>query len=192
MIELLVVLGVAAALVFWGIAIYNKLVRNRNLVMEGWSGIDVQLKRRANLIPNLIESVKGYMGHERGVLTEVTELRAKSMAAAAPGERGQAEGALGRALANLFAVAENYPDLKANQNFLDLQDQLAEIEEQIQLARRYYNGATRNLNILIESFPSNLVARAFSFIRAEFFEIAEAADRAVPEVSFEAAPPSGS
>ena len=184
MIELLVVLGVAAALVFWGIAIYNKLVRNRNLVMEGWSGIDVQLKRRANLIPNLIESVKGYMGHERGVLTEVTELRAKSMAAAAPGERGQAEGALGRALANLFAVAENYPDLKANQNFLDLQDQLAEIEEQIQLARRYYNGATRNLNILIESFPSNLVAGFFKFIQSEYFEIEDDGDRAVPEVKF--------
>jgi LemA protein len=184
MIELLVVLGVAALLVFWGIAIYNKLVRNRNLVMEGWSGIDVQLKRRANLIPNLIETVKGYMGHESGVLTEVTELRAKSMAAAAPGERGQAEGALGRALANLFAVAENYPDLKASQNFLDLQGQLAEIEEQIQLARRYYNGATRNLNILIESFPSNIVAGMFKFIQAEYFEIEDAEDRAVPEVKF--------
>lgn len=178
--ELLVVLGVAAALVLWGIAIYNKPVRNRNLVMEGWSGIDVQLKRRANLIPNLIESVKGYMDHERGVLTEVTELRAKSMAAAAPGSRGQAEGALGRALANLFAVAENYPDLKASQNFLDLQGQLAEIEEQIQLARRYYNGATRDLNILIESFPSNIVAGIFKFIQSEFFEIEDAGDRAVP------------
>ena len=184
MIERLIVLGVAAALVLWGIAIYNKLVRNRNLVMEGWSGIDVQLKRRANLIPNLIESVKGYMGHEKGVLTEVTELRAKSMAAAAPGARGQAEGALGRALANLFAVAENYPDLKASQNFLDLQDQLAEIEEQIQLARRYYNGATRNLNILIESFPSNLVAGMFKFIQSEYFEIEDESDRAVPEVKF--------
>ncbi len=182
--EFLIVLGVAALLVFWGIAIYNKLVRNRNLVMEGWSGIDVQLKRRANLIPNLIESVKGYMGHEKGVLTEVTELRAKSMAAAAPGARGQAEGALGRALANLFAVAENYPDLKANQSFLDLQSQLAEIEEQVQLARRYYNGATRNLNILVESFPSNLIAGFFKFVQAEYFEIEDEGDRAVPEVKF--------
>jgi LemA protein len=184
MIELLVVLGVAAVLVFWGIVIYNKLVRNRNLVMEGWSGIDVQLKRRANLIPNLIETVKGYMGQERGVLTRVTELRAQTLAAGGPGERGQVEGALGRALGNLFAVAENYPDLKSSQNFLDLQGQLAEIEEQIQLARRYYNGATRNLNILIESFPSNIVAGMFKFIQAEYFEIEEAEDRAVPEVKF--------
>ncbi len=182
--EFYIVLIVLFAVLLWGVAIYNKLVRNRNLVSEGWSGIDVQLKQRANLIPNLIESVKGYMGHEKGVLSEVTELRSRSMGASAPGERGMAEGALGRALANLFAVAENYPDLKANQNFLDLQGQLSRIEDQIQLARRYYNGATRDLNILIESFPSNLVAGMFRFIQAEFFEIENAGDRAVPEVKF--------
>jgi LemA protein len=192
MIELYIVLGVAVLLGVWAIAIYNKLVRRRNLVEEGWSGIDVQLKRRTNLVPNLVESVKGYMGQERDVLTRVTELRSQSLAARSPGERGQAEGPLGQALANLFAVAEGYPDLKSNQNFLDLQNELSELEEQIQLARRYYNGTVRNLNILIESFPSNLVARAFRFIQAEFFEIEEAADRAVPEMSFEAAPPAGS
>ncbi len=182
--EFYIVLIVFIAVLLWGIAIYNKLVRRRNMVSEGWSGIDVQLKQRANLIPNLIESVKGYMGHESDVLSKVTEMRSQSMGAGAPGERGMAEGALGRALANLFAVAENYPDLKANQNFLDLQGQLGKIEDQIQLARRYYNGATRDLNILIESFPSNLVAGMFRFTQAEFFEIEDAGDRAVPEVKF--------
>ena len=181
---LLVLLAVAVVVVVWGILIYNRLVRLRNLVLEGWSGIDVQLKRRSNLIPNLIKTVKGYMGHERGVLKEVTELRTRSMAAGAPGEKGRIEGALSRSLTSLFAVAENYPDLKANQNFIDLQDQLAEIEDQIQLARRHYNGATRNLNIAVESFPSNIVARMFSFVLAEFFEIDDAEDRAVPEVEF--------
>ena len=183
-IVLVVILGAAAAVVLWAIAIYNKLVRHRNLVKEGWSGIDVQLKRRANLIPNLIETVKGYMGHERGVLEEVTKLRAQSAADHTPGEQGPIEGALGRALGRLFALAENYPDLKASTNFIDLQDELSEIENQIQLARRYYNGAVRDLNILIEQFPSNLVAGQFGFVQAEFFEIEDAADRAVPEVSF--------
>ena len=186
--EFLGVLGVLILLILgWGIAIYNRLVRQRNLVLEGWSGIDVQLKRRSNLIPNLIATVKGYMGHERGVLEKVTELRSKSMAAGAPGEKGRIEGALSRSLVSLFAVAEGYPDLKANQNFIDLQSQLAEIEDQIQLARRYYNGATRNLNIAVESFPSNIVAQMFTFVRAEFFEIEDAEDRAVPEVKFQPA-----
>ncbi len=188
MIEVLVVLAVVVgAPLLWGIALYNRLVRLKNMVKEGWSGIDVQLKRRANLIPNLIETVKGYMGHERGVLEKVTELRAQSMGGGAPGEQGRIAGALGRSLASLFAVAENYPDLKANQNFMGLQGQLAEIEEQIQLARRYYSAAARNLNIACESFPSVIVARMFAFSQAEFFEIENAEDRAVPEVSFEAA-----
>ena len=166
------------------VSIYNRLVRNRQMVQEGWSGIDVQLKRRADLIPNLIETVKGYMGHERGVLEKVTELRAQSMRAQSPGEKGQVEGALGAALANLFAVAENYPDLKASQNFIQLQQSLADIEEQIQLSRRYYNGAVRNLNILVASFPSNIIANMFRFTPAEYFEIEDAADRAVPKVAF--------
>ena len=179
-IILFVILGVAVAVVAWAIADYNKLVRRRTMVKEGWSGIDVQLKRRANLI----ETVKGYMGHERGVLAEVTELRQQSMGGGTPGQKGPIEGALSRALGKLFAVAEAYPDLKASRNFADLQDELAETEDQIQLARRYYNGATRDLNILIEQFPSNLVAGRFRFIQAEFFEIEDAADRAVPEVKF--------
>ncbi len=182
--ELLLVIGTACLLGFWAIVLYNNLVRFKNLVEEGWSGIDVQLKRRANLIPNLIETVKGYKDFEAKVLTDVTELRSQSLAAKTPGEQGPVEAALGRALANLYAVAEAYPDLKANKSFMDLQAQLAEIEEQIQLARRYYNGATRNLNIAIESFPSNLVAQMFKFVQAEFFEIEDEEDRAVPEVKF--------
>ncbi|MBN2410725.1 LemA family protein [candidate division KSB1 bacterium] len=178
---LLVVLAVIA--VIWAIVIYNQLVRNRNLVEEGWSGVEVQLKRRANLIPNLIEAVKGYMTHEKGVLTKVTELRSKSMAVQEIAKKGELENALSRSLANLFAVAENYPDLKANQNFLDLQKQLAEIEDQIQMARRYYNGTVRNLNIKIESFPSNLVAKKYNFVKAEFFDMDEA-EKAVPKVKF--------
>ena len=166
------------------VSIYNRLVRNRQMVQEGWSGIDVQLKRRADLIPNLIETVKGYMGHEKGVLEKVTELRAQSLQAASVGDKAKAEGALGAALANLFAVAENYPDLKASQNFIQLQQSLADIEEQIQLSRRYYNGAVRNLNILVASFPSNVVANMFKFTSEEYFEIEDAADRAVPKVAF--------
>lgn len=184
MLVLLVVAALAAALLIWGVSIYNRLIKNKNMVQEGWSGIDVQLKRRANLIPNLIEAVKGYMGHERGVLEEVTELRARSLAADRVKEQGQVEGLLSGALGRLFALAENYPDLKASQNFVELQQSLSEVEDQIQMARRYYNGTARNLNILIESFPSNLVAGAFNFSLVDYFEIEEAADRAVPQVKF--------
>ena len=180
----LIILALLGLMIVIVIAIYNKLVRLKNLVEEGWSGIDVQLKRRTNLIPNLIETVKGYMGHERELLSKVTELRAQSMSARDVGEKGRVEGLLSRSLANVFAVAEGYPDLKASQNFSELQTQLSEIEEQIQLARRYYNGTVRNMNILVESFPSNIVAGIFNFTKAEFFEIEDPADRAVPEVKF--------
>jgi len=179
-----ILLGLIALSLVGGVALYNRLVKNQNLVQEGWSGIDVQLKRRADLIPNLIETVKGYMGHERGVLERVTELRAQSLKAGNVGEKGRVEGMLTSALGNLFAVAENYPDLKASQNFMELQRALADIEDQIQLSRRYYNGAARNLNILVDSFPSNLVARTFGFPRVEYFELEDAGDRAVPRVSF--------
>ena len=179
-----IILAVVAVLLLGAVVIYNKLVTNKNLVAEGWSGIDVQLKRRNDLIPNLIETVKGYMGHERGVLEKVTELRAQSLSAQGVGDKARVEGALGAALANLFAVAENYPDLKASQNFMELQKSLADIEDQIQLARRYYNGTARNYNILIQSFPSNLVADTFKFTPVEYFEIEEAAERAVPKVAF--------
>lgn len=184
MVELYVALGVLGVLLIWAIAIFNRLVRNRNLVREGWSGIETQLKRRSNLIPNLVEAVKGFMGQEKGVLEKVTEMRSRTGQAESPAERGKAEGLLGQALANVFVVAEAYPDLKSNRNFLELQSELSEIEDQVQLARRYYNGTVRNLNILVESFPSNVVANAFRFIQAEFFEIEDAADRAVPQVSF--------
>lgn len=166
------------------IAIYNRFIRVRNLVEEGWSGIDVQLKRRANLIPNLVEAIKGYMGHERDLLSKVTELRAQSMSAQEVSEKARFEGLLSRSLANVFAVAEGYPDLKANQNFMELQKQLAEIEEQIHMARRYYNGTVRNLNIQVESFPSNIIAALFNFTRADFFEIEDETERAVPGVKF--------
>lgn len=149
-------LAIIAVVVFGLIAIYNKLVRGKHLVAEGWSGIDVQLKRRANLIPNLLESVKGYMKHERELLSEVTRLRAESMQTKDVTAKSKVENALSRSLASLFAVAENYPDLKANQNFLDLQRQLGDVEDQSQMSRRYYNGTVRNFNILIESFPSNI------------------------------------
>ena len=184
MLAVYVALGILGALMIWAVVIYNKLVRNRNLVREGWSGIETQLKRRSNLIPNLVEAVKGYMGQEKGVLEKVTEMRSRTGQAKSPAERGKAEGLLGQALANVFAVAEAYPDLKSNQNFLDLQNELSDIEDQVQMARRYYNGTVRNLNIVIESFPSNMVANSFKFVQAEFFEIEDAADRAVPKVSF--------
>ena len=181
---LLVLLGGAGLLGVLLIVLYNRLVRLRNMVREGWSGIDVQLKRRANLIPNLVETVKGYMGHERDLLEKVTELRSRSMQAGDLGEKQRVESALTGGLARLFAVAEGYPELKANQNFQDLQKQLSDVEDQIQLARRYYNGTVRNFNTAIESFPGNLVAGWFAFQPAEFFEIEEPADRAVPDVKF--------
>lgn len=180
------VVAAVAALVVLAIVIYNRLVRSRQMVEEGWSGISVQLKRRSDLVPNLVNAVKGYMAHERGVLESVTETRARAAAAedSEPAERAKAEGALSGALMRLFAVMENYPDLKANQNVIDFQNALEEIEDQIQMARRYYNGAVRNLNILVESFPSNIVAGFFNFTKAQYFELEAEADRAVPQVEF--------
>lgn len=181
-----VLLGIVVAAVAYGIAIYNKLVKNRQMVEEGWSGIDVQLKRRVNLIPNLIETVKGYMDHERETLEKVTEMRARAAGASTGGtaERAQAEGDLSKALVNLMAVAENYPDLKANEGFQNLQGELSAIEDEIQLSRRYYNGTVRNMNVLVESFPSNLVANGFNFSKFDYFELDNEADRAVPQVKF--------
>ncbi len=180
----LVILGIIAAIALFGILIYNKLVRNRQMVKEGWSGIDVQLKKRANLIPNLVAAVKGYMKHERELLEKITGLRARaaSMEDASPAERSAIEQEISRTLGQINIAVENYPDLKANQNVLDLQRQLAQIENAIQMARRYYNGAVRENNILVESFPSNLIASTFHFEKAEYFELENAADRAVPKV----------
>lgn len=165
-----------------GILIFNRLIRYRALMAEAWSGMDVQLKRRHDLIPNIIEAVKGYMQHERKLLEEVTNIRAKVIGLATVKEKGEAENSLSRTLKSIFAIAEAYPDLKANQSFLELQKSLTETEDQIQLARRYYNGTVRNYNILVESFPGNLVARAFSFKPADFFEIEYATERQAPEV----------
>lgn len=184
--ELLILLAVAVAVGLYVIALYNGLVSKRQAVKEGWSGIDVQLKRRTDLIPNLLESVKGYMGHEKSVLEEVTKLRTQAQAAtnAPPHERAAIEGALTGALGRLMAVAEAYPDLKASQNFVEFQSALEETENEISMARRYYNGAARNLNVAVESFPSNLVAKQFGFQQVEFFEIDDPAERKVPKVSF--------
>lgn len=184
MIAFLVVLALAAALLLWAVFIYNGLVRMRSTVEEAWSGIDVQLKRRTDLIPNLVSTVKGYAEHEKGTLEEVIRLRGLAQNAQGVGETAQAQGLLGAALGKLFALAENYPELKANANFAQLQASLGEIEEQVQLSRRYYNGAVRNLNIAVESFPSNLVAGRFGFEKAEFFELESPAERAVPKVEF--------
>ena len=183
---LYIILLLAGFVLFYGIVIFNKLVKTRQLVEEGWSGIDVQLKRRANLIPNMLETVKGYMSHEAGTLQAVTEARAAVQNAgnASPGERSGLEGILSGALGKLMAVAESYPDLKANTNFLEFQSTLQSVEDEIQLSRRYYNGSVRNMNVAVESFPSNLVANNFGFIQAEYFELENEADRAVPEVKF--------
>lgn len=183
----LAVLAVLAILVvLYVILTYNALVRLRQMVREAWSGIDVQLKRRADLIPNLIETVKGYATHEKDTLQRVTELRTQVQAVPENNVAGRAvaEGLLGQALGRLMAVAEAYPDLKANENFRELQSSLATIEGEIQMARRYYNGATRELNVKVESFPSNLIAERFAFTRAEFFELEDPGDRAVPKVAF--------
>lgn len=163
---------------------YNGLVRNKNLVAEGWSGIDVQLRRRADLIPNLIETVKGYAAHEDKLFHDIAELRAKSISGGSVAEQSATGQAMTAALGKLFAVAEAYPQLKADANFRDLQDKLSGIEDEIQMSRRYYNGAVRNFNTMIESFPSNLIATQFGFQKAEFFEIGDAAAREVPKVDF--------
>ncbi len=174
-----VALVLIGLIVLWAVLTYNRFVKLVNLAKEAWSGIDVQLKRRFNLVPNLVEVVKGYAKHEAGTLERVTQMRVGSQNVS---EREAEEGQISRALANLFAVAEAYPDLKASQNFLDLQDNLDEIEDHIQLARRYYNGSVRDLNVLVESFPSNLIARIFNFTTAEFFEIELARQRDVPKI----------
>lgn len=181
-----IVLAAIAAAAFYAVSLYNRLVKNRQMSEEGWSGIDVQLKRRADLIPNLVDTVKGYAGHERELFERVTELRAQvgKVPQGDVAERGKLEGLLSGAIGKLLAVVENYPELKANENFLELQETLGEVESEIQMSRRYYNGAVRNLNVMVESFPSNLIAGQFGFEKREYFEIDDDADRAVPQVSF--------
>jgi LemA protein len=170
--------------VLGAVFLYNSLVRKRNLVQEAWSGIDVQLKRRYDLVPNLINTVKGYGKHERELFETVTRTRQTAIAAQGVAEQGKAENALTQAIRSLFAVAENYPDLKASANYLDLQKNLATVEDEIQMARRYYNGTVRDLNTTIQSFPVVLFARSLGFKEAEFFEIELALQRETPEVKF--------
>ncbi len=170
MLIVIIILGVVA---LWAIGTYNSFVRLRTQKDEAWADIDVQLKRRYDLIPNLINTVKGYASHEEGVFTKVTEARSQAMQAGSVAEHSNADNMLTGALKSLFAVAENYPDLKANTNFLELQKELADTENKIQSARRFYNGNVKALNIKIETIPSNFIAKLAKVAKADFFELAE-------------------
>lgn len=184
MLPLLISLGVLAIVAFYAISIYNKLVRLKNLVAEAWSGIDVQLKKRYDLIPNLVETVKGYATHEKETFENVTKARAAAQQATTVEGQQAAENKLNGALMNLLAVAERYPELKANTNFLELQNTLQVVEGDIEKSRRYYNGNVREQNTLIESFPSNVIANAFSFAKSAFFELDNPAQKEPPSVKF--------
>jgi LemA protein len=181
---LIIIVAVVVAVLLWAVTIFNGLVRRKNVVGEAWSGIEAQLKRRADLIPNLVETVKGYASHERQTFDELARLRSQGQAQADPAQRAQTEQAISAAIGKIMAVAEAYPELKASANFQSLQSDLAGVEDQIQLARRYYNGAVRDFNVMIEQFPSNIVANFGAFKPAQFFQIEDAADRAAPKVSF--------
>ena len=181
---LFVILGAIVLIVLWVIGVFNGLIKLKNRTDEAWSDIDVQLKRRYDLIPNLIETVKGYAAHEKTALESVTNARAKAISAQGAVEKAKAEDALSGTLKSLFAVAEAYPDLKANTNFLQLQTELADTENKIQAARRFYNGNVRDLNIKIETFPSRIIAGMLGFKKREFFEVENEAEKAVPQVKF--------
>ena len=181
---LTIIIIILALLILWVVFSFNTLVRLKNRAKEAWSDIEVQLKRRYNLIPNLVETVKGYAAHEKEVFEKVTEARSRAMGAQTPKEKGEAENFLSQTLKSLFAVAENYPDLKASQNFLELQRELRDTEDKIQAARRFYNANVRDLNIKIESFPTNIIAKLFGFKKMDLFEIEEPEEREVPKVEF--------
>ncbi len=181
---LLLPLGLLIAIGLWIVAIYNGLIKLKNRTNEAWSDIDVQLKRRYNLIPNLVETVKGYAKHERELFEKVTEARTRAMSAKTVKEQGESENMLAGTLKSLFAVAENYPDLKANENFLELQRELSDTENKIQASRRFYNGNVRDFNIKIQVFPNNLIAGMLKFNKREFFEIEEEAERKPVDVKF--------
>jgi LemA protein len=170
---LVIVLIIIVGLVGWVIAMYNGLIAMRNRVEEAWSDIDVQLKRRYDLIPNLVSTVKGYASHEKETLQNVTEARSQAMQAESPHDKAQAENFLSDTLKSLFAVSEAYPDLKANENFLELQRELTDTENKVQASRRFYNGNVRDYNTKIETVPTNIVANTFNFEQREFFELAE-------------------
>ena len=181
-----IVVAVVVVLAVFAIVVFNRLIRARNMVREAWSGIDVQLRRRSDLIPNLVETVKAYAGHERGVFDDITARRAASVAAQGVAQTASSETALQGALGRLLAVAEAYPQLKADQNFLKLQTELSEIEDELQMARRYYNGTVRDFNIAIQTFPDVLIAHAVGMHEEHFFE-ADAASKAAPVVSLSGA-----
>jgi len=183
-IVLVVLLVGVIAVVFWVIAVYNVLVRLRNAVRNAWSQIDVQLKRRHDLIPNLIETVKGYMQHERDTLENITKARNLAQQAGGVAEQGRAESQLNQALSNFYVVVENYPDLKADKNFRQLQEELTSTENKISFSRQAYNDQAMHFNNRIQMFPSNIIAGMFNFQQAEYFEIEDAGERTAPKVSF--------
>lgn len=170
MIILWIILGFIALIILWLIAVYNGLITLKNRTKEAWSDIDVQLKRRYDLIPNLVETVKGYAKHERELFEKVTKARTEAIQARGMAEKAQKENMLSETLKSIFAVAENYPDLKASQNFLELQEELTDTEDKIEAARRFYNGNVRDFNIKIQVFPNNLIARQLGFREFELFE----------------------
>ena len=184
MTALYIIVGVLVVILFFVVATYNGLVKLRNRAKEAWADIDVQLKRRYNLIPNLVETVKGYAAHEKGVFIKVTEARTKAMGAKNIKEKGEAENMLSGALKTLFAVSENYPQLKAAENFLELQRELRDTEDKIQAARRFYNGNVRDLNIKVEVFPANIIASIFKFTQMDLFELEEPEKREPVQVKF--------
>src|SRR5699024_9460034 len=176
---------VVIAVVLWAIATYNGFVKLRNLVQESWRQVDVELQRRYDLIPNLVETVKGYAAHERGLFEEVTRARAQAAGnQGGPGERAQVENTLTQAIGRLFAVAENYPDLRASANFASLQKELANTEDRIAAGRRFYNANVRSLNTKVETFPANIIAGIFSFVKAEYFELTDPQARQAARVEF--------
>ncbi len=183
-IPLIVIAGVFVVIALAVIGIYNALVRLRNQVDNAWSQIDVQLKRRHDLIPNLIETAKGYMKHERGTFEAITEARSKAMGAGNVADASKAEGMLGEALSKFMLVVENYPDLKANQNFLALQEELTSTENKISFARQSFNDQVLGFNNKIQMFPSNIIAGMFNFRKRDFFELESPTEREVPKVSF--------